>query len=55
MIAATDKPATELNVDDMARYKDELKKYYYDPSRYGTYLEQLGIPFPVLEKPAGTK
>jgi aminobenzoyl-glutamate utilization protein B len=39
----------------MGRYKGELKKYYYDPSKYETYLEQLGIPFPVLETPAGTK
>ncbi len=26
------------------------KKYYYDPSKYETYLDQLGIQFPVLEK-----
>jgi aminobenzoyl-glutamate utilization protein B len=52
MLAATDKPPTELNRETMARYKDELKKYYYDPSKFSTYLEQLGIPFPTLEKPA---
>ncbi len=39
----------------MARYKEELKKYYYDPARYDTYLQQLGISFPTLEKPAGGK
>jgi aminobenzoyl-glutamate utilization protein B len=53
MISATDRPATELNVETMARYKEELKKYYYDPARYETYLQQLGISFPTLEKPAG--
>jgi aminobenzoyl-glutamate utilization protein B len=52
MISVTDRPATELNAGTMARYKDELKKYYYDPSRYETYLQQLGIAFPTLEKPA---
>ena len=52
MLSGTDKPATELNAETMRRYKEELKKYYYDPSRYDTYLQQLGIKFPVLEKPA---
>jgi aminobenzoyl-glutamate utilization protein B len=51
MIAPTDRPATELNAGTMARYKDELKKYYYDPSRYDTYLQQLGITFPTLGPP----
>ena len=35
----------------MATYRPEMKKYYYDPSKYATYLDQLGIKFPVLEKP----
>ena len=52
MISSADKPAIEINADIMSRYKPELSKYYYDPVRYPTYLEQLGIQFPVLEKPA---
>jgi aminobenzoyl-glutamate utilization protein B len=52
MLASTDRAPTELNAETMSRYKEELKKYYYDPSRYGTYLEQLGIKFPTLAKPA---
>jgi len=55
MLAASDKPATEINSEIMARFKPELSKYYYDPSRYGTYLEQLGITFPVLEQPKEAK
>ena len=27
----------------MERYRPEMRKYYYDPTRYKTYLEQLGI------------
>lgn len=50
-IGKDDAPAIEKNVDIMTRYKDELKDYYYDPSRYGTYLEQLGITYPVLKDP----
>ncbi len=51
MIGADDKPAIDINADIMARYKPELSKHYYDPARYPTYLDQLGIAFPVLEKP----
>ncbi len=30
----------------MARYRPEMKKYYYDPSKSKTYLDQLGIKYP---------
>ena len=46
-----DRPAVWLNTDIMARYKPELSKYYYDPTKYRTYMEQLGIKYPVLKKP----
>jgi aminobenzoyl-glutamate utilization protein B len=28
-----------------------MRPYYYDPSRYGTYLEQLGIEYPTVRRP----
>jgi aminobenzoyl-glutamate utilization protein B len=29
-----------------------MREFYYDPSRYATYLEQLGITYPTIrEKP----
>ena len=31
--------------EKMARYRDEMRKYYYDPSKYDTYLQQLGITY----------
>ncbi len=49
-----DKPAIELNQEIMAEFRPEMKKYYYDPSRYGTYLEQLGIKYPTLKEEAMT-
>jgi aminobenzoyl-glutamate utilization protein B len=52
MLSATDKPPIEINREMMARYKPELQKYYYDPAKYPTYLDQLGIKFPITEKPA---
>lgn len=48
-----DRPAIWLNREIMARYKPELSKYYYDPTKHKTYLEQLGITYPTV-KPAST-
>jgi aminobenzoyl-glutamate utilization protein B len=28
-----------------------MKKFYYDPSKYKTYLEQLGITYPTITPP----
>ena len=44
-----DPPAIEKNADIMAEFKEQLEQLYYDPSRYDTYLEQLGIDYPQLE------
>ncbi|MEQ8953022.1 MAG: peptidase dimerization domain-containing protein, partial [Gammaproteobacteria bacterium] len=48
-IGPDDPPAIEKNADIMAQYKTRLEELYYDPSRYDTYLEQLGIDYPQLE------
>ena len=32
----------------MGRWKPQLEKHYYDPTRFGSYLEQLGIEYPTL-------
>jgi aminobenzoyl-glutamate utilization protein B len=45
-----DRPTIEMNVDTQGRYRDQLSKYYYDPARYDTYLDQLGIKFPTLTR-----
>ena len=47
-LRADDKPAIWLNQATMAKYRDQMRKYYYDPSKYGTYLEQLGIKYPTV-------
>lgn len=49
-IAADTPPPTWMNKDTMERYRPELKKFYYDPSRYPTYLEQLGVTYPMLRR-----
>ncbi len=43
-----DQPPIELNVNIMARYRDRMKPFYYDPTKYRTYLEQLGIKYPTV-------
>ena len=48
-IAPSDLPATWLNADKMLKYRDEMKKFYYDPTKYGTYMEQLGIKYPTIK------
>jgi aminobenzoyl-glutamate utilization protein B len=34
----------------MKNFREEMEKYYYDPEKYDTYLEQLGISYPTLKK-----
>jgi aminobenzoyl-glutamate utilization protein B len=50
LIRSEDNPAIHLNRDTMAKYRAEMRKYYYDPTRYKTYLEQLGIQYPTVKK-----
>tara|TARA_B100000902_G_C27313199_1_gene919670 strand:+ start:1967 stop:3580 length:1614 start_codon:yes stop_codon:yes gene_type:complete len=49
MITADDPPPIELNTEIMATYRKELEKFYYDETKYDTYLEQLGVSYPTLK------
>jgi len=50
MISEDDPPAIYLNKDIMSQYKNQLKEFYFDESKYDTYLEQLGVEYPVINK-----
>jgi aminobenzoyl-glutamate utilization protein B len=50
MISENDPPATYLNKDIMEKYKNKLQEFYYDETKYDSYLEQLGIKYPVIKK-----
>jgi aminobenzoyl-glutamate utilization protein B len=50
LLRPDDKPAIDLNEAVMDKYRPEMRKYYYDPAKYKTYLEQLGIQYPTLKK-----
>ena len=52
LIRPADTPAISLNRETMARYRPELRTYYYDPAKYKTYLDQLGITYPTIRQPA---
>jgi aminobenzoyl-glutamate utilization protein B len=43
-----DKPAIWLNTKIMEQYREKMKVFYYNPDKYDTYLEQLGIKYPTV-------
>jgi len=48
LMSPDDVAAVEMNREKMARFLPGLRKLYYDPARYRTYLEQLGITYPTV-------
>lgn len=53
-IGPNDQPAIEKNRETMERFREQLKPLYYNPAKYATYLEQLGVEYPAMEKPTAT-
>ena len=45
LLTPDDKPAIWLNADIMAKMRPQLEKFTYDPAKFKTYLEQLGINY----------
>jgi aminobenzoyl-glutamate utilization protein B len=43
-------PPVHFNKEKMERVRGDLKRLRYDPSRYKTYLEQLGIAYPTVKQ-----
>ena len=54
IIRPEDRPATWLNADILGRHRPEMRKYYYDPTKYQTYLEQLGVAYPTVRQADGS-
>jgi aminobenzoyl-glutamate utilization protein B len=48
LIAKDTPPAIHLNKDILEKYREQMRKYYYDPTRFPTYLDQLGIKYPTV-------
>jgi aminobenzoyl-glutamate utilization protein B len=50
-IGPDDAPPIDLNKEIMDTYRPLLEQYYYDETRFDTYLDQLGISYPTLTPP----
>ena len=50
LIPADAKPPITINTEKMNRFRPELEKLRYNPAKYKTYMEQLGIEYPTLKK-----
>ena len=49
MITEKDPPPIYLNKDIMKQYRPELEQFYFDETKYDSYLEQLNIQYPTLK------
>jgi aminobenzoyl-glutamate utilization protein B len=43
-------PATHLNKAILEKYREQMRKFYYDPTKFTTYLDQLGIKYPTVKQ-----
>jgi aminobenzoyl-glutamate utilization protein B len=43
-------PAIHLNKEILERYREQMRKFYYDPTKHKTYLDQLGIKYPTVRQ-----
>jgi aminobenzoyl-glutamate utilization protein B len=50
LLGPDDQPAIWLNKEKMEAFRPEMRKYYFDPTKYSSYLEQLGIAYPTIRK-----
>lgn len=50
MVSAEDMPPVYLNQEKMEKYRPQLEKYYFDETKYDTYMEQLGVEYPTIKK-----
>ena len=50
MISENDPPAIYLNKEIMEKYKSQLEEFYFDETKYDTYLDQLGVKYPTVKE-----
>jgi aminobenzoyl-glutamate utilization protein B len=51
-LSASDPAPIYLNKEIMDKYREKMKPFYYQPDKFNTYLEQLGIKYPTLTPPS---
>ncbi len=50
MVTEDDSPAIYLNKEIMEEFRPQLEPFYYDETKYGSYLEQLGVAYPTVRE-----
>ncbi|QCX00382.1 amidohydrolase [Aggregatimonas sangjinii] len=50
MISENDMPPIYLNTDKQEEFRAQLEQFYYDETKYDSYLEQLGVEYPTLKE-----
>jgi len=48
MITEDDTPAIYLNKEIVEEFRPKLEPFYYDETKFDSYMEQLGIKYPTL-------
>ncbi len=48
MVTESDSPAIYLNKEIDNEFRAKLEPFYYDETRYDTYMEQLGVKYPTI-------
>jgi aminobenzoyl-glutamate utilization protein B len=51
LLGESDQPQIQMNREVMEKFRPEMRKFYYDADKYESYLDQLGVKFPELQKP----
>ena len=54
LVRPEDEPPLELNRELVERFRPAMRPWYYDPARHRTYLDQLGVRYPVLPDTGGS-
>ncbi len=49
-IAKVTPQPTHLNKAILDQYREKMRPFYYDPAKFPTYLDQLGIKYPTLRQ-----
>ncbi|WP_332769165.1 amidohydrolase [Phenylobacterium sp.] len=47
VLTKDDKPGIHLNAEIMAQMRPKMEPYYYNPKKYKSYLEQMGVKYPI--------
>ena len=49
-ITKNDPPAIYLNKEWMDAFREQMREFFYDETKYDTNLEQLGVTYPPVRE-----